>query len=135
MAHLNQDRIADIQSNFDNNLLSKLSENSDEIFNPYEDITISCNYKNFEQTLQHMRDHTGLRILSWNIHSLTKKFNDFKDFLSCFHAEKCYYDVIALTECWLIKDSDVLNLDGYNFIHKSREGEGRGYSFLYSQKV
>ena len=37
MAQLNQDRIADIQSNFDNNLLSKLTENSDEILNPYEE--------------------------------------------------------------------------------------------------
>ena len=125
------DRISDIQSNFDNNLLSKLSENNDEIMNPYDSINISCNYKNFEQTLQHLKDNEGLRILSWNIHSLKKKFNDFKDFLNCFHADKCSFDIIAITECWKIIDSDVFHLDGYNFFHKSRKGEGGGHSFLH----
>ena len=128
------DRISDIQSNFDNNLLSKLSENNDEIMNPYDSINISCNYKNFEQTLQHLKDNEGLRILSWNIHSLKKKFNDFKDFLNCFHADKCSFDIIAITECWKIIDSDVFHLDGYNFFHKSRKGEGGGIAFFINKR-
>ena len=134
MVDLIPDRIFDIQSNFDNNLLSKLSENNDETINPYDNINISCNYKNFDQTLQHMKVKEGLRILSWNIHSLKKKFNDFKDFLNCFHAENCYYDIIAITECWKILDGDFFHLDGYNFFHKSRVGEGGGIAFFINNR-
>ena len=134
MVGLNRDRIFDIESNFEKNLLAKLSENNEEVLNPYDGINISCNYRNFEQTSQHMKGHEGLKLLSWNIQSLKSKFNDFEDFLNSFHEKKCHFDVICLQEIWQIKDSDVFNLDGYNFFHKSRAQEGGGIAFFINKK-
>jgi hypothetical protein len=131
------DRILGLQQNDDYNFFSKLGTDDEEIIiNPYENIDIKCRYFNVDETIKHLKSKKGLSILSWNIWSLKKKFNQFKDFINIFNLEGCFFDIIALQEVWCIKNSDFFNIEGYNLIYKSRQQtEGGGVCFYINKQI
>ena len=133
---LNEDRISSIQSNESLNLFSKLSTQDDELLNPYDNIDISCKYRSMTESFHHMKTKVGLKVLSWNIHSLNSKFNDFIDFLKEYEKNDCIFDVIIIQESWKVKNPSSLELDGYNFLYKTRvDSEGGGVAFYINKNL
>ena len=111
------DRISNIQSDRNYNFHAKLkTQNDDEIIDPFENIEIQCKYSNIDETISKMKSNKGLKLLSWNIRSLASNFLQFKDFLNSFQLENCFFDIIALSEVWSLRDSNLFQLDNYNMI-------------------
>ena len=133
---LNEDRISSIQSNENLNLFSKLSTQDDDLLNPYDNIDISCKYRSMTESFHHMKTNVGLKVLSWNIHSLNSKFNEFLDFLKEYENNDCIFDLIIIQESWKVKNPNSLQLDGYNFLYKTRvESEGGGVAFYINKNL
>ena len=131
------DRISNIQSDRNYNFHAKLrAQNDDEIIDPFENIEIQCKYSNIDETISKMKSNKGLKLLSWNIRSLASNFLQFKDFLNSFQLENCFFDIIALTEVWSLRDSNLFQLDDYNMILKSRvNSNGGGVCFFIRKEI
>ena len=131
------DRISNIQSDRNYNFHAKLkTQNDDEIIDPFENIEIQCKYSNIDETISKMKSNKGLKLLSWNIRSLASNFLQFKDFLNSFQLENCFFDIIALSEVWSLRDSNLFQLDNYNMILKSRvNSNGGGVCFFIRKEI
>jgi len=129
------DRISNIQSDNKYNFHAKLrTQNDDEIIDPFQNIEIKCKYSNIDETISKMNSNKGLKLLSWNIGSLASKFLKFKEFLNSFQMENCFFDIIALTEVWSLRDSNLFQIDNYNMVLKSRvNSNGGGVCFFYQK--
>ena len=133
------DRIFNIESDKNYNFHAKLGaqiENHDEIIDPFENIDMQCKYSNINETINKMKINKGLKILSWNIRSLASNFLQFKEFLNSFQMENCFFDIIALTEVWSLKDSSLFQIDNYNLTLKSRvNSNGGGICFFIKKEI
>ena len=68
----------------------------------------------------------GFSIISFNIRSMKKNFEEFKDFITNLNYE---FSVISLTETWCLDDSrneSIFKLKNYSSIHQARAGERNG---------
>ena len=67
----------------------------------------------------------------FNAQSLLNKFNDVKNFI--LHEG---YDIVGVSETWLKNDlpDNIVKIDGYNFVHKDREGRGGGVGIYLREK-
>ena len=131
------DRISNIQSDDKYNFHAKLrTQNDDEIIDPFQNIEIKCKYSNIDETISKMNSNKGLKLLSWNIGSLASKFLKFKEFLNSFQMENCFFDIIALTEVWSLRDSNLFQIDNYNMVLKSRvNSNGGGVCFFIKKEI
>ena len=72
---------------------------------------------------------TFLSIIHLNCRSLPSNYNKLKD---CINALDFQFDVIALSETWLIdNDTDSFNIDGYKMFTCSRTNKSGGGVALY----
>ena len=131
------DRISNLESDNNFNFTAKLSsDENDQILDPYENISLSCKYVNIDQATQEFKIKEGIKVISWNIRSLCKQFNDFQEFLDIFAEQNCFFDVIALTEIWDLKNIDCYQLKNYNFIAKTRKlSNGGGVGFYVHKSL
>ena len=81
-----------------------------------------------------MKSNKGVKFLSWNIRSLASNFLQFKDFLCSFQSENCFFDVIALTEVWSLRDINLFQIENYNMALKSRANSNGGGVCFYIKK-
>ena len=82
-------------------------------------------YSEDQLTSLHEESQNNVSMLNANIRSLGKKFDSFKDVLSC---SKMQFEIIELVETWLKdKPFDYFHLDGYSLEFNNRKlGKGGG---------
>ena len=82
-------------------------------------------YSEVQLTSLHGESQNNVSMLNANIRSLGKKFDSFKDVLSC---SKMQFEIIGLVETWLKdKPFDYFHLDGYSLEFNNRKlGKGGG---------
>ena len=74
-------------------------------------------------------ESTNFSIIHLNCRSLPSDYNKLKD---CINALDFQFDVIALSETWLIdNDTDIFNIDGYKMFTCSRINKSGGGVALY----
>ena len=100
-------------------------------------IDITCNYIDLEQCCNMYKNAKGIKMLSWNVRSLNKNFNELKELIDILAEYKIIIEVIALQEIWQISDNDTIRLDNYNFICAKRgESEiGGGVGFYIHKSL
>ena len=107
-------------------MLQSNSEDENELTDsPYSNSTITCNYYDNEQFLSKFGNTGSLSMLSFNIQSITAKFNEFEDFLSSLN--KFTFDIICLQELWKMHNLDMFQLNSHHkLICKSRASNTQG---------
>ena len=93
---------------------------------------ISCNYYDVPKFNKYVKLGNNLSLLSLNIRSIVKHFDDLKIFLQSIDIE---FDFIILTETWLNDNNkDLYNLSGYKGYHYIRNGRAGGVSIYCREK-
>ena len=72
------------------------------------------------------KKNTSFSIISFNIRSMKKNFEEFKNFISNFNYE---FSIISLTETWCLDDQrneSIFKLKNYKSIHQARNGDRNG---------
>jgi len=84
----------------------------------------SKNYTSNEFNELNINSKNDLKILNWNIRSLSAHFDELLAFLGCIKYE---FDVISITESWLNEaNQHLFKIDGYEAFHSLRPANKRG---------
>ncbi len=96
---------------------------------PYDNFDINCTYASIYDCPKNNPDL--LTILSFNVQSLSAKFNELKDLIYEMHCNNSSPDIICLQEIWKIPDNTCFSLNGYfPLIFKGRStAQGGGVGF------
>ena len=75
-------------------------------------------------------------LASLNIQSLMSKHSNLKDFLADSSSNNIPIDILAIQETWSIHHPHLVNIPGFNFIHKQRpSGRGGGVGFYIRENL
>ena len=96
-----------------------------------------CKYYDESSFLEKFSSSSYPVIMSGNIQSLQSKFNSFSDWLTILESKNLIIDVIALQECWEIKDPSSTALHSYHdFIFNTRtKARGGGVGFYVKKSL
>ena len=137
------DNLADLYDNcsslnfepftFTNNKGYFMTDNADPDDNFYKHMSTNSLYYTEEQFKHKFagskEESTNFSIIHLNCRSLPSNYNKLKD---CINALDFQFDVIALSENWLIdNDTDSFNIDGYKMFTCSRTNKSGGGVALY----
>ena len=102
-------------------------------FAKYQHDLDNCDY--FEQTDPIDAKHGNLLVMQLNIRGLFGKMPSLKDLVNnACHGKKI--DIILLCETWQNKNSLVISLPGYNYVHKYRKHKmGGGVGIFISDRI
>jgi hypothetical protein len=105
-------------SNKKNTLL--LNNDNDPDVNFFEDVIINSNYFDIEEITNLMNASQMLfSMLTLNIRSMNKNFENFKSMLKNINSE---FTVICLIETWCKNENNNFQIPGYKAIHQTRGG-------------
>ena len=97
----------------------------------YNPLNIDCNYYDKLTLKPYIETESGLSIISANIRSANRNFDDFIGLLNSF---KVKFHTIILCESWLSSESDWVPVPGYTAFHSVRSvGRGGGVSILVDE--
>ena len=112
--------------NFESILLNKNQDPDENLFQNFK----SCSYFNpteLKASLENIPDRNkSFSIISFNIRSMKKNFEEFRDFITELNYE---FSVISLTETWCLDDprnESLFKLNNYTSVHQAREDERNG---------
>ena len=111
------------------NLLEPSIINEDEDFSgsPYDSSNILCTYIDPNEYSVSFRNLKNFSIMSFNIQSLSAKFQELKELMHIFASNKCSPDVICLQEIWHINENMDFSLPGYSKLeYKIRSNNTQG---------
>ena len=94
--------------------------------NPYDDLSIKCNYFDEAQYICEHRNLKKFSLLSLNTQSLPAKYNELCEFIYSLHNANCSPDVILLQETWKIVDNSIFPLRGYSELTCKNRTTGQG---------
>lgn len=80
-------------------------------------------YYSTEDAIQILKSKLDtLKLLSLNCQSIQAKFSQLQIYLKNFENSECPFSIICVQETWLSEEHDIslIQLNGYNFIHKTR---------------
>ncbi len=127
-------------------LLDKFSANLDandnaDIVDSNTEGTIDCpayetlsNCKYYLPSEINIPDHNNLKLLHGNVRSLRNKFDNFVTFLTSIN---CKFDIIGVSETWLVDDiMELYGLPDYNIAYSNRaDKRGGGIAFYINNKL
>ena len=109
-------------------ILLDRNQDPDEHF--FESLKNKCSYftpSELKVSLENTHEQQkSFSIISFNIRSMKKHFEEFRDFLTDINYE---FSVICLTETWCLDDprnESLFKLNNYTSIHQARKGERNG---------
>ena len=73
--------------------------------------------------------------MSWNIQSLSSKFDQLKDYINFLKSNKVQLDVISIQEIWSIPNPEIFRLDDFEFIYTCRKTRGGGVAFYIHKSI
>ena len=105
--------------------------------NPYENISLNCDYLDSTEFLNKYRDSKEYSLLTWNIQGLNSKFNELKEFFNILHSNDFTVDILALQETHQIVNRDLFNLPNFKpLISKDRtSNRWGGIGFFINQDL
>ena len=88
----------------------------------------NCSYFTPNELKESLKDvpYKNFSIISFNIRSMKKNFEEFRDFITNLNYE---FSVICLTETWCLDDprnESLFKLNNYTSLHQARSGERNG---------
>ena len=112
--------------NFDSILLNKDQDPDENLFESFKDCSYSTpsELKVLLEKIPTRNQHFS--VISFNIRSLKKNFEEFKDFITDLEYE---FSVISLSETWCLDDprnESLYKLNNYTCVHQARSGERSG---------
>jgi len=108
----------------ENSNLNDIDVDNNHINHIYPNLTECKNYKFEEFNNLNIDVNKDLKILNWNIRSLSAHYDELIGFLTCINYK---FDIISLTESWLSDSNQHLyNVDGYDSFHSLRPPGKRG---------
>ncbi|MBM3939040.1 MAG: endonuclease/exonuclease/phosphatase family protein, partial [Sphingomonadales bacterium] len=130
MAELQVD-FNDIDINASRDFLSVMGGNDLDYLNniesPYFSTKFDCSYTSEAEFILNFTKNTELKILTFNIQSLSAKFAQFSTFIQNLTFNDCSPDIICLQELWQFPDTVAFNLNGYHpMVYKLRSNSVQG---------
>ena len=99
--------------------------------NFFNGINIDCKYYMDTQLSYKITNQNGFSIIHFNCRSMNANFSKLEN---CLHGIGHKFDVIAVSETWLDKNSGNYTLEGYEFQHQNRLNKNGGGVALYINK-
>ena len=120
-SYLNLNQITTDQNFNFLNIISNTDDSEDYSYSPYDNVQYTCNYYDESEFCNLYNNGKKLSICSFNVQSLTSKFQQFSDLINSLNKKSCAPDIICLQEIWKINDDVSFNLNGYqSLIYKQR---------------
>ena len=99
--------------------------------NFFNSINIDCKYYMDTELSHQIKHQNGFSIIHFNCRSMNANFSKLEN---CLHSIGHKFDVIAISETWLDKNSSSHTLEGYEFRHQNRSNKNGGGVALYISK-
>jgi hypothetical protein len=103
--------------------------------NPYDDLSIKCNYFDEDQYICEHKNLKKFSLLWLNTQSLPAYYNELCEFIYSLHNANCSPDVILLQETWKIVDNSFFLLRGYSELTCKNQQPDRGEVLAYISRT
>lgn len=105
-------------------------------FNDFDISDVSCKYFSEIGFANELKDSKDFLIISMNVRSLSKRFDELKSFLQVLSENNIKPDIIACQEIWQPGNLNDFSIPGYKIIGKTRTSmQGGGVAFLIAEHL